>query len=88
MRLDARLAGVGCYRAVAQKYGFDYYKINSSLEGHVRGPTTALIESLAASHPKLTVQEFADVVRVKAKREDVALLLEAYDDSKEISGNE
>lgn len=47
----------------------------------------ALIESLAASHPKLTVQEFAEAVRVKAKRNDVALLLEAYD-SKEISGSE
>ena len=85
--LDAPLKGAGSYRAVAQTYGFKHCKIHSVLETDVRGPTTALIESLTASHPKLTVQEFADAVRVKAKREDVALRLEAYD-SKEISGNE
>jgi len=86
--LDAPLKGAGSYRAVAQTYGFNHHKIRSSLERNVRGPTTALIEWLEATHPELTVQEFADTMRVKAKRNDVALLLEAYDDCKEISGNE
>ena len=88
MRLDTPLAGAGSYRAVAQKYGFNHYKIHSALTTNGRGATTALIEWLTATHPELTVQEFADAVRVKAKRKDVALLLEAYDDCKEISGNE
>ena len=88
VRLDKRVAGAGSYRAVAQTYGFNHYKIRSVLKTNDRGATTALIECLAATHPELTVQEFADTVRVKVKRNDVALLLEAYDDSKGISGNE
>ena len=77
--LDTTLAGAGNYRVVAQKYGLNHYKISSVLEKDDRGPTTALIESLAASHTKVTVQEFAAVVKQKAKRNDVAELLEAYD---------
>ena len=78
-RLDTTLARSGNYRAVAQKYGFNHYRIASVLEKHDRGPTTALIESLTATRPKLTAREFAVVVRQKAKRDDVAELLEAYD---------
>ena len=77
--LDTTLVGAGNYRVVAQKYGLNHYKISSVLEKDDRGPTTALIESLAASHTKVTVQEFAAVVKQKAKRNDVAELLEAYD---------
>lgn len=84
--LDTTLAGAGNYRAVAQHYGLSHYKISSVLEKHERGPTTALIEWLAATHTELTVQEFAAVVRGKAKRNDVAVLLEAYDSNKN-SGN-
>lgn len=80
--LDATLAGVNNYRAVAQNYGVDHYKISSVLATHHRGPTTALIEWLAATHTELTVKDFAAVVRQKAKRNDVALLLEAYDSNK------
>ena len=81
-RLDTTLAGAGNYRAVAQYYGLDHYKISSVLEKNDRGATTALIESLAATRTQLTVQEFAAVVRQKVKREDVAELLEAYDSGK------
>lgn len=83
-RLGTTLAGAGNYRAVAQHYGLNHYQISSGLEKHDRGPTTALIESLAATKPKLTVQEFTAVVRQKAKREDVADLLEAYDSGKKL----
>ena len=76
--LDTALAGVGNYREVAQNYGLDFYKISAVLEKNHRGPTTALIEWLAATRPELTVQEFAAVVRENAEREDVATKLEAY----------
>ena len=61
--------------------------ISSVLEKHSRGPTTALIESLAAFHTELTVQEFAAVVKEKAKRDDVAKLLKAYDSGKVLSSD-
>lgn len=82
--LDTTMPGVGNYRAVAQNYGFNHYRISSVLEKNGRGATTALIESLAATQPKLTVQAFTTVVRQKAKRKDVADLLEAYDSGKNL----
>jgi len=83
-RLDTTLAGVDNYRAVAQHFGLGYYKISSAFKPHDKGPTTALIEWLAASEPELTVQGFATVVKQKAKRRDVALLLEEYDSNKKL----
>ena len=80
--LDATLAGVGNYQAVAQNYGFNHYQISSVLAKHRRGPTTALIEWLPATDTELTVKDFAAVVKQKAKRNDAALLLEAYDSNK------
>lgn len=84
--LDTTLARAGNYRAVAQHYGLNHYQISSGLEKHDRGPTTALIEFLEATQPRLTVQAFTAVVRQKAKREDVADLLEAYDSGKKLKG--
>ena len=84
VRLDTTLAGAGNYRAVAQYYGLNHYTISSVLEKNDRGATTSLIESLAATNTKVTVQEFAAVVRQKAKRKDVAELLEAYDSGKKL----
>ena len=83
-RLDTTLAGAGNYRAVARYYGLHHYTISSVLEKYDKGPTTALIVRLAATHTELTVQEFAAVVRQKAKRKDVAELLEAYDSGKQL----
>ena len=77
-RLDTTLAGAANYRAVALYYGLSHYSISSGLERHYGGPTTALIEWLTATHPELTVQEFAAVVGKKAKRIDVAAVLEEY----------
>lgn len=73
------MTGVGDYRVVAQHYGLDHYRISSVLEKDARGPSTALIELLAASKPVLTVYEFAAVVGEKAKRKDVIEVLLAYD---------
>ena len=73
------MPGVGNYRGVAKHYGLNHYKISSVLGKHDRGPSTALFEWLAALKPKLTVQEFAAVVKEKAKREDVVEVLLAYD---------
>ena len=77
-RLDTTLTGVGNYRVVAQYYGVNHHVIATGLERDHRGPTTALIEWLSATHPELTVQEFARVVREKAKRRDVDAVLQAY----------
>ena len=77
--LDAHMAGVGNYRAVAQYYGYDHYEIVSVLEKLPGGASRALIESLKAKKPELTVADFASVVRKEAKRNDVVKLLEEYD---------
>lgn len=78
-RLDASMAGVGHYRAVAQYYGYDYYQIVSGLEKQPGGASRALIESLQAKKPELTVADFSSVVRKEANRNDVVKLLEEYD---------
>ena len=77
--LDTPVPARGHYKAVAQHYGFDHYQIVSVLENHPGGPSRALIESLAASHTELKVEEFAVVVAKKTKRNDVPKLLRAYD---------
>ena len=77
--LDAPMPGLGHYRAVAQYYGFSYYKIVSVLEKQPGGPSRALMESLQANKPDLTVAEFASVVRKEANRNDVVKRLEEYD---------
>jgi len=76
--LDASMPGVGHYRAVAQYYGFNYYQAQV-FEKQRGGPSRALIESLQAKKPELTVAEFASVVRKEADRKDVVKLLEEYD---------
>ena len=82
VRLDKKMTGAGNYRQVAKHYGFNHYKISSDLEKDERGPSTALIEFLAATKPRLTVREFAAVVRKTANRIDVIEVLEAYDSKK------
>lgn len=79
--MDTRVPMLGSYsfRAVAQHYGFNHYKIVSRLEKEDGGPSRALIESLAATHPDLTLEEFAKVVGEKTKRKDVPKLLREYD---------
>ena len=87
--LDAHVRLLGDYRVVAQYYGFEFYQIMSVLgHGQATYPgeptrTRALIESLACSHPDLTVEEFATVVEREAKRKDVSRLLRAYDMAEE-----
>ena len=85
--LDTDVPLFGDYRVVAQHYKFSHYKISSVL-GQASYPggsarTRALIESLACSHPDLTVEEFATVVEREAKRKDVSGLLRTYDMAKE-----
>lgn len=79
VRLDALMPGVGHYRAVALYYGYNYYEIVSLFEKNPGGPSRALIESIQAKKPELTVAEFASVVRKEANRNDVVKLLEEYD---------
>ena len=90
--LDAHVPVLGDYKVVARYYGFTYYQIMSVL-GQATYPgkptqTRALIESLACSHPALTVEEFATVVEEKTKRKDVSRLLRAYDIAEEATEEE
>ena len=85
--LDTDVPLFGDYKDVARYYRFDFYQIMSLL-GQATYPgqptrTRALIESLACSHPALTVEEFATVVEKKARRKDVSGLLRAYDMAEE-----
>ena len=85
--LDTDVRLLGDYRVVAQHYKISHYKIRAVL-GQVSYPgeptrTRALIESLACSHPDLTVEEFATVVEEKAQRKDVSSMLRAYDMAEE-----
>ena len=85
--LDTEAPLLGDYRVVAQHYKFSHYEINGVLgqASYPGGParTRALIESLACSHPDLTVEEFATVVEEKAGRKDVSSMLRAYDMAQE-----
>lgn len=77
--LDTPIPLLGDYRAVAQHYGFNHYQITSRLEKEAGGPSKALIESIIATDPDLTVQEFAAVVGETTKRNDVVKLLRTFD---------
>ena len=81
--LDTPPPGCGCYKEVAQYYGFDHYMRESVLKPFEGGPSSALIEFLAATYPELTVHQFAVVVWKKTKREDVPDLLRKYDSTEE-----
>ena len=81
--LDTPVPGCGCFEEVAQHYGFDYFKRESVLKKSEGGPSKALIDSLAASHPELTVEQFAAVVGKDTKRKDVLELLRNYDSTEE-----
>ena len=74
-RLDTRIRGAGHYEVVANYFGFDIFEIRSGFGS----PSRAMIEAITVRHPELTVERFARVVEEKARREDVADLLRAYD---------
>ena len=70
--LDTFVPLCGNYRGVAQHYGFCHHEIESVLRPFKGGPSRALIEYLAATHPELTVQEFAVVIEEENKRKDAS----------------
>ena len=71
------MAGVG-HQVVPLYYGSSHYQIVSVFEKHPGGASRALIESLQAKKPELTVAEFASVARKEANcnRNDVVKMLE------------
>lgn len=77
-RLDTRRPGVGDYHDVSLHYGIDSYKVTAVFEKQEVGPSRALLEHLAATRPQLTVVEFVGVLRKNGGREDVAELLNKY----------
>ena len=85
--LDTRRNRCGSYREVAQHYGFDHYQIEARLESQRGGPSRALIEWLAASHPELKVKTFARVVKDTARRNSVVRLLREFDNKVSCSVN-
>ncbi|XP_022799465.1 uncharacterized protein LOC111337438 [Stylophora pistillata] len=74
--LDMPIGEKLCYEVVARFYGASYSKIKV---GFQKGKSEAVIAWLVCERPELTVGEFTRVVRDKANRNDVALLLEAFD---------
>lgn len=79
-RLDRRKkSGASGFHKVCSHYDIDEDKVAAVFEKYPAGPSRALLEYLAASHPELTAAEFASVLRKIAKRSDVAELLEEYD---------
>ena len=78
-RLDRPLAGLGNYEHVAKHYGYDVYTVQSRFRTSPDGPSKALISSIMAKHPGVTVESFARVVVKQTRREDVARLLREFD---------
>lgn len=72
-------SGASGFHKVCSHYDIDKDKVAAVFEKYPAGPSRALLEYLAASHPELTAAEFASVLRKIAKRSDVAELLEEYD---------
>ena len=78
-RLDTPLAGLGNYEDVAKYYGYDVFTIQSRLKISPDGPSKAMISSIMAKRPDVTVESFAKVVVKQTRREDVARLLRKFD---------
>ena len=77
--LDTPVEGHGYYEDVAKHYGYDISTLRSSVETSPDGQSKALILSIFAENPYLTVEGLARVVEEKARREDVARLLREFD---------
>lgn len=77
--MDTRIRGAGHYEVIANFFGFDAFEIRSRFEKCDGGPSRAMIEAIVTRDPELTVETFARVVEEKARRNDVAELLRAYD---------
>ena len=78
-RLDTKIKNYGDYRDVCSYYGFNRYEVAANFATHDAGPSTALLEFLAVKYPKLTVDEFASVLKNVTQRNDVIESLEEYD---------
>ena len=78
-RLDTPLGGLGSYEDVAKYYGYDVFTVQSRFKISPDGPSKAMISSLIAKHPDVTVESFAKVVVKQTRREDVARLLREFD---------
>ncbi|XP_074621215.1 uncharacterized protein LOC141879799 isoform X2 [Acropora palmata] len=78
-RLDTLPAGRGNYEHVARHYGYKVFTVQARFKPSPDGPSKALILSIMAGDPDVTVESFAKVVVEQAKREDVAKLLREFD---------
>ncbi|XP_067041202.1 uncharacterized protein [Acropora muricata] len=78
-RLDILPAGRGNYEHVVKHYGYKVFTVQARFKPSPDGPSKALILSIMAGDPDVTVESFAKVVVEQAKREDVAKLLREFD---------
>ena len=78
-RFDTPLAGLGNYEDVAKYYRYDVFTIQARFKTSPYGPSKALILSIVAGDPDVTIESFAKVVVKQTKREDVARLLRKFD---------
>ena len=81
-RFDTPLPGLGNYEDVAKYYHYDYFTIKARFEKSPDGPSKALILAMIGEHPRVTVENFAEVVEKQARREDVGILLRDFDDKR------
>ena len=77
-RLDTFTAGLGNYKDVAKRYGYDVFT-QSRFKTSPDGPSNALISAIIAEFPDETVESFARVVVKQTRRKDVARLLREFD---------
>ncbi|XP_067045136.1 uncharacterized protein [Acropora muricata] len=78
-RLDLPIGGLDSYEAVARYYHYSLFEIRSRFGTSPDGPSKALILSITAEHPDVTVENFAKVVEMQTIRVDVARLLREFD---------
>ena len=77
--LDTPTPGLGNYENIAKHYGYKFSTVRSRFKTSPDGPSKALILAIIAKHPDVTVENFAEVVAMKASRKDVARLLSEFD---------
>lgn len=77
--LDILPEGRGNYEHVAKHYGYKVATVKARFKTSPDGPSKALILSIIAGDPDVTVESFAEVVVEHASRGDVARLLREFD---------
>ena len=77
--LDIYIGRLDNYENVARHYRCSLLEIKSRFETSLDGPSKALILSIIAEQPDVTIEAFLKVVEKETGRKDVARLLREFD---------